>query len=177
MRTLIAYESMFGNTHVIAAEIASGFEASGSARLESVHNVTPALLEWADLFIVGGPTHAHGLTSAQSRQGAYDTAAKSDGSLTLDPDAEGPGLRDFFRDCMVVDGKLAAAFDTRYDASPLLTGRASRGIAKRLVDRGFRLAVEPESFLVDKHNGLLPGEDLRAMRWGIELSNALATSN
>jgi hypothetical protein len=126
--------------------------------------------------VLGGPTHAHGLTSSQSRQGAFDTAAKSNGALALDPDAEGPGLRDFFRDLPCVDGTLAAAFDTRYDASPLLTGRASRGIAKRLADHGFRLAIEPESFLVDKHNGLIPGEDTRAMRWGISLSNSLAPS-
>lgn len=176
MRTLIAYESMFGNTHVIASEIASGFEPAGSVRLESIHNVTPELLQWADLFVVGGPTHAHGLTSSQSRQGAYQQAAASDGELTMDPDAAGEGLRDWFKSCGRHDGKLAAAFDTRYDAAAILTGRASRGIARRLVDHGFRLACEPESFLVDKHNGLLPGEDLRAMRWGIDLSNSLAPS-
>jgi hypothetical protein len=177
MRTLIAYESMFGNTHVIAGEIASGFEVSGSARLESIHNVTTELLDWADLFIVGGPTHAHGLTSTQSRKGALEQAAASHGELSLDPDAEGEGLRDWFRECGRFEGKLAAAFDTRYDAAPILTGRASRGIARRLSDHGFTLVCEPESFLVDKYNGLIAGEDVRAMRWGIDLSNSLAISH
>ena len=63
----------------------------------AVQEATPAALAWADLVIVGGPTHAHGMTSAQSRKGARDAAEKPDSALTLDPDAAGPGLRDWFK--------------------------------------------------------------------------------
>jgi len=173
MRTLVAYESMFGNTHAIAAYIAEGLLALGEVEAVSIHEVTRERLAQCDLFVVGGPTHVHGLTSSQSRKGAADTAAKSDGSLLLDPDAEGPGLRDWFHDCPVVDGTLGAAFDTRYDANPLLTGRASRRIARRLGDLGFEVIAEPESFLVDKDNTLLMGERERARAWGAGLAHAL----
>jgi hypothetical protein len=60
----------------------------------------------------------------------------------------------------------AAAFDTRLDAAPLLTGRASKGIARLLHAAGFELAAEPESFLVDKDTLLLAGEEHRAEAWG-----------
>ena len=64
----------------------------------------------------------------------------------------------------------AAAFDTRIDAPAALTGRASKGIAKRLRRCGFSLVVEPESFLVDKHNRLVDGEEERARAWGAALA-------
>ncbi|MEZ5297611.1 MAG: hypothetical protein R2697_15455 [Ilumatobacteraceae bacterium] len=60
----------------------------------------------------------------------------------------------------------AAAFDTRADAPEILTGHASHGIAKRLRKHGFELVAEPESFLVDKQNHLVDGEDVRAAEWG-----------
>jgi hypothetical protein len=35
-----------------------------------------------------------------------------------------------------------------------------------LRQHGFELVVEPISFLVDRHDHLLPGEEERAERWG-----------
>ena len=70
----------------------------------------------------------------------------------------------------------AAAFDTRIDAPALVTGRASRGIEKRLVKLGYDLVADPESFLVDKQNNLLPGEADRAVRWATELAESLAAN-
>ena len=63
----------------------------------------------------------------------------------------------------------AAAFDTRLDAAPLLTGRASKSIAKMLRAAGFELAAAPESFLVDKDTHLIAGEEQRAQAWGAGL--------
>jgi hypothetical protein len=176
MRTLVVYESMYGNTHTVAEHIAAGLAGYGEVRVVPVEAADAEALAWADLLIVGGPTHAHSLSSKQSRQNAVDTAAKPDSGLHLDPDAEGPGLRDWFHDLASVSGHTSAAFDTRYDAAPVLTGRASRGIAKRLASRGYRAAVEPESFLVDKHNVLLPGEAERAEAWGATLADTLTPS-
>ena len=51
----------------------------------------------------------------------------------------------------------------------MLTGRASKGIARRLEDHGYELVVKAESFFVDKHNHLLPGEAERATAWGASL--------
>ena len=61
---------------------------------------------------------------------------------------------------------LGAAFDTRIDAPAAFTGRASKGIAKRLRDRSCSSVVAPESFLVTKHNELLADEQAHARAWG-----------
>lgn len=66
-------------------------------------------------------------------------------------------------------GGRAAAFDTRANMSPVLTGRASKGIAKQLRRHGFDLVAEPESFLVTKDTYLEPEETARARRWGRDL--------
>lgn len=176
MQALIVYESMYGNTHAIGAEIAAGLAPYGETKVVAVQEATPAALAWADLVVVGGPTHAHGMTSAQSRKGAREAAEKPDSALTLDPDAEGPGLRDWFKALGAAEGKRATAFDTRFDASVVLTGRASRGIARRLRDHGFQLVADPESFLVDKHNELVPGEAERARAWGAQVGTALSAA-
>jgi hypothetical protein len=176
MHALIVYESVYGNTHAVAAGIAAGLEPRSEAKLVPLHDATEDLLSWADVVIVGGPTHAHGLTSASSRKGARESANDPKSGLTLDPDAVGPGLRDWFRGLTRVQGKSAVAFDTRFDASALLTGRASHGIARRLRGRGFTLVTQPESFLVDKHNQLLAGETDRAALWGAHLADVLGAT-
>jgi hypothetical protein len=54
----------------------------------------------------------------------------------------------------------------------LLSGRASRGISDRLRHHGYRLVADPESFLVNKSNQLLPAEVERATAWGASLLEA-----
>lgn len=164
MRTVVVYESMFGNTHHVAEQIAAAAAGSGEVTLVPVAEATPEVLAGADLVFVGGPTHVHGLSRPTTRANAAQMAEKDD-DLHLDPDAEGPGVREWFDGLATVSGVKAAAFDTRADASAVLTGRASKGIAKRLRNHGFTLVAEPESFLVDKHNHLLEGEDKRALDW------------
>ncbi|HSP29293.1 MAG TPA: flavodoxin domain-containing protein [Ilumatobacteraceae bacterium] len=177
MRALVVYESMFGNTHAVAAHIAEGIQTVAEATVVTVHDATQEQIADADLVIVGGPTHVHGMSSERSRAGAADMAAQDD-DLELDPDAPGEGLRDWFRD--LADGagsdRLAAAFDTRVHASALITGQASNGIAKRLRAHGFTLVVDRESFFVDKSNHLEPGEDARAAEWGRNLALAAQTA-
>jgi hypothetical protein len=69
--------------------------------------------------------------------------------------------------------RSAAAFDTRIGIAPVFSGRASKGIAKKLRQHGFELVVEPESFLVDKENHLESGEEAHAHRWAEELASAM----
>jgi hypothetical protein len=173
MRALVVYESMFGNTHAVAQHIAEGIETSIDATVVAVHDVTSEQLASADLVVVGGPTHVHGMSSARTRAGAEDMAAKDD-DLELDPDAYGEGLREWFEDLAADVGahRRAAAFDTRVHGSTLLTGQASKGIAKRLRAHGFDLVADPESFFVDKTNHLEPGEIDRATAWGHEVAEA-----
>ena len=173
MRALVVYESMFGNTHVVADHIGEGLRSRCETTVLPVSEATPEQIAAADLLVVGGPTHVHGMTSTTSRRSAVEQAAKDD-DLELDPDAEGPGLRDWFDELPKRDGRRAAAFDTRIDAAAALTGRASKGISRRLRSHGFELVATPQSFLVDKHNHLLDGEAARATEWGTALATAVA---
>ncbi len=173
MRSVVVYESMFGNTHAIAEAVATGLRRTGEVVIVPVEQATKDVLEGADLLVVGGPTHAHGMSSAQSRKGAPDYVEKSHGDLTLEPGWDGMGLRDWFQE-LPGTPCAAAAFDTRADVAALLSGRASKGIASRLAKHGCRLVAEPESFLV-KDNHLLPHELDRAAEWGASLSAAFVT--
>ena len=174
MRALVIYESMYGNTRVVAGEIADGLRVGYEVTLVPVVEATAELVAGADLLVVGGPTHMHGLSSASSRRTAAKAAAKDGSELRLDPDASGPGLRDWLHDIGRLDG-LAAAFDTRINGVPAFTGRASRPIAKLLKRHGYRLVAAPESFLVSSQSTLLDGEVGRARRWGMTIGAASKT--
>jgi len=173
MRAVVVYESMYGNTHLVADAIGEGLGALGEVTVVSAHRADRELLAAADVVVVGGPTHAHGMTHASTRRAAADAAGKPDSDLDLDPDAEGPGLREWFADIGQVDGS-AAAFDTRMPGPPALTGRASKGIARKLRQHGATLVAEPESFLVTKDNHIEAEEGQRAVAWGEKLAAAVA---
>lgn len=174
MRAVVVYESMFGNTHTVANCIADGLRWRHDCQVVAVGDSPDDLVHVGDLVVVGGPTHIHGLSSATSRSSAAEMAIKDD-ALDLDPDAGGQGLRDWLSVLPNGCRRASAAFDTRADGSPAFTGRASKGIGRRLHRHGYRLLIEPESFLVDKHNHLLDGEERRAEEWGQELAAALVT--
>lgn len=174
MRALVVYESMYGNTHVVASNIANGLRAHYEVTLVPVAEATAQLVAGADLLVVGGPTHMRGLSSAMSRRMAAQAAAKSDSGLRLDPDAAGPGLRDWLNG-LTGGHALAAAFDTRIGDIPVFTGRASRVVARMLKRHGYRLVAAPESFLVSSHSTLLYGESSRARRWGMTVGAASKT--
>ncbi len=165
MRALVVYESMYGNTHAVATEIAAGLHATHEVTLVPVTRATREMVMAVDLIVVGGPTHMHGMSTVASRRTAAETARKDGSGMTLDPDADGPGLRGWLEQLRAVDVP-AASFDTRLSGLPAFTGRASRGIARVLIRKGCRLLLPPESFLVSKKNTLISGEASRACSWG-----------
>jgi hypothetical protein len=171
MRALVVYESMYGSTHVIADNIADGLRGDYEVTVVPVAKATPELVASADLVLAGAPTHLRGLSSAKSRQMAAQAAAKAGSGLRLDPDAGGPGMQDWLENLGHRDG-LAAAFDTRVNGIALLTGRASRPIARLLKRHGYRLVAAPEGFLVCSHGTLLDGEASWARRWGKTIAAA-----
>lgn len=173
MQALVVYESMFGNTHTVAERIALGL---GDARLVAVGDATAEIVARAELVVVGGPTHVHGMVSNRTQDEARQQADKPDSALMLDPDAEGPTLRDWFDALALPPGCRAAAFDTRLHGPALLTGRASRGIAKRLERHGATLIAAPESFFVERDEHLTAGEADRAQAWGVSLGRSLAAA-
>lgn len=170
MRALVVYESMFGNTHEVAESIGAGLREYGDVTVVPVAEASAEHLATADIVIVGGPTHAHTMSSARSREAAGEQAAKDPG-LELDVAADGPGVREWLAEIGRVDGVSAAAFDTRVDGPAVFTGRASKTILRHLERHGFAVVADPISFLVDRHNHLLPGEPERAASWGSQLAS------
>ena len=68
-----------------------------------------------------------------------------------------------------------AAFDTRAKKPVLLVGSAARGIARRMRERAYTPAVEPESFFVEGTPGPLEeGELERAQEWGRRLASEVS---
>lgn len=174
MRTVVVYESMFGNSHRVAEIVGHGLRPAGAVDVVPVSAATVDLVAGADLLVVGGPTHVHTMSSRKSRAGARDWAVEDAEKRhttprAMDPHWQDPGLRDWFARLPMSDGHLAAAFDTRLDARALLTGRASRLIARKLARHGYRLIASPESFLVDKDTALLDSEVERAQHWAVGL--------
>jgi flavodoxin-like protein len=169
VKIVVAYESMYGNTRQVAEAIAEGL---GKAEVVGVNDGESGVAGEADVLIAGGPTHMHGMATTMSRKGTGQ-AAEEEGT-ELEPGAvDGPGLRKWLAD-RNGDGKRAAAFDTRIDKSPMLTGAASRGIAKRLRKAGYELVADPESFFVEDSEGpLADGELERARAWGASLAEKL----
>jgi menaquinone-dependent protoporphyrinogen IX oxidase len=170
MKAVVVYESMYGNTHLVADAVADGLRGGGiEVAVVPVGDADAGRVADADLLVVGGPTHVHSLSRPSTRKAAVEAAEKPDSVLEVDPDAEGAGLRDWFDGLAPLTGD-AAAFDTRIDASAVLTGRASKGIAKRLRKHGATLVAEPESFLVTKESHLLDDESAHARAWGARLA-------
>ena len=96
MRALIVYESLYGNTHIIANSIAEGLrDKACDVTVVPVNRATAELVRETDLLVVGGPTHMHGMSSTSSRRMAVDAARKPGSGLTLEPVALGPGLREW----------------------------------------------------------------------------------
>lgn len=175
MRAVVVYESMYGNTHLIAEAIGAGLRTAFDVSVVSVSEISPAVLADADLVVVGGPTHAHGMSRAATRKGAVEAANKPASPLKVEPEALGPGLREWFGSLGPYSVK-AAAFDTRMHGPAALTGRASKGVTRSLRAHGFDVVAEPESFLVTKQDLLDPQETTRARAWGEKLAVGIAPS-
>ena len=175
MRALVVYESLFGSTRTVAEGIAEGLRSRQlDVQVCSVAEADIGRLLDADLLVVGGPTHVHGMSRPQSRTAAETTpekyAAQGQHLLAPVPDV---GVREWLDGLPHLHGQ-AAAFDTRADAPPLLTGRASPAIARRLRKAGCTVALPPESFVVTKETGLKAGEPARAFIWGQRLADVIA---
>ena len=175
MRAVIVYESMFGNTHAVADAVGRGLEPMLEVVVVSLAEAGRDRLGDADLLVVGGPTHFHGMSRPSSRKWAAGIAAKASNDLVLDRAAEGPGVRDWLTSLGHGDTKVAA-FDTRFNGLASFTGRASKAISRKLRKHGFEVVAKPESFLVDSKHHLEPGEEARAEEWGKRLAASVVSS-
>ena len=185
MEITVVFESMFGATHEVADAIAEGAsEARPDATVTCLRtsDADPERVARSDLVVVGGPTHMRGMSSGMTRKMAVSMERKKeqeDGGHVghgLEPDATGPGLRDWFhRLPKAPKGTPAAAFDTRGEGT--MMGGAAKGIAHRLERHGYEVIVEPEGFLIEGEDQLLrDGERTRARAWAAALVRTTAGS-
>ena len=140
MKVLVVYDSVHGNTEIIAKAIAGAVE--GDVNLVRAVDVSPATLQGVDLIIAGAPTHG-GQATPEMQQ--FLAGLKEDD----------------------VRGKKAASFDTRLSAKWVtIFGYAAGRIGKKLKDMGAELLVNPEPFFVTATKGpLKDGEEARAIAW------------
>jgi hypothetical protein len=164
MRSLVVFESMFGDTETIARAIAEGLSRTMQVDVVDV-TAAPRVGEDVDLLVVGGPTHAFGMSRANTRQDAV-----RQGGRTAAADR---GMREWLDELKPADTVRAAVFDTKINKR-FIPGSAARSAGAVLRRRGIRLVAAPESFRVTGTAGpLVPGEEDRARGWGRTLAAQL----
>jgi flavodoxin len=156
MKSLVVYDSSYGNTEEIADAI--GKALGEGTRVLAANQAQDADLAQLDLLVVGCPT-----------QGGRPTAP-----ITQLIDRLPSGSLQQTR---------VAAFDTRFEASRQglglrllmkVIGCAAPRIADRLRSKGGSLATPPEGFIVQEKEGpLKEGELERAYAWGQRLSSGV----
>jgi hypothetical protein len=175
MKVVVIYQSTFGNTHVIAEAIAVALHEGNEVIVVPVSRAERNLLASASLILVGGLAHVHGMSRLSTREGAVRMAGRLGNQVTLDADAQGTGLREWFASVCELR-RTAAAFDTRLEGLVAFARQASHAISRQLRSHGFVVIARPQSFLVTGSNQLRPGEEDRARRWGEQLGGKLAAA-
>ncbi len=155
MKTLLVYDSVYGNTEKIAQIIGNVLRAQNETQVLRIGDFKSTDWKNVNLLIVGSPTQ-------QFR--ATPTIKKFLGSLRKGE----------------LNGIQVGAFDTRLGMEDLpsrilppfvkIFGYAARPIADGLVKKGGKLVVPPEGFYVKGTEGpLLEGEVERAMDWAKQI--------
>ena len=157
-QVLVIYDSMYGNTGMIAKAMADALAEGASVETMRIGDVSPQALGSADLVIVGSPT-----------QGFRPTKPVMDWLKRVGAS----GLR----------GTRVAAFDTRIVLSKIKSGGlrwminaggyAAPRIARDLTKAGGTLVLSPEGFFVEDTEGpLKAGELERAAGWARSVMHA-----
>jgi flavodoxin len=153
MKSLVVYDSKFGNTKKVAEAIADGLRGHGPVRLLGLDKLPPQNLGTVDLLFIGGPTQAHAM-SARMRQFVDTLEARP------------------------ATGMVTATFDTRLRMPAVISGSAAKTIAKKLRHAGARMFAPPESFFVSRGiPELEAGETERAAKWATGIADRLALSH
>lgn len=163
MQALVVYESMFGNTEIIARAIARGIGRHANVTVADVRTLPDAA--GMDLVVVGGPTHVMGMSRPSTRQDAERQGQTRPGGVDV-------GMREWLARSTALSGTPAAAFDTKVDKP--FAGSAARKAYRHLRRLGCRMVVPAENFRVTGTPGpLAAGEEERAERWGETIVTAL----
>jgi flavodoxin I len=142
MKTLVVYDSIYGNTETIAQAI--GGAIPGEVQVLRVGQVNAGDLETVDLLIIGSPTH--GALPTLAIQGLIEKI--------------GPPAREAAR-VATFDTRLTWIFLERWG------GFAAPKMAATLKEKGWALAGTPGGFFVRglKKGPLKRGEADRAAAW------------
>jgi flavodoxin len=146
MNTLVTYDSVYGNTEIVARAIAAALP--GEVEVQRVTQVQVGVLGTIDLLVLGSPTH-----------GAMPTEATQALVNKIGPPRH--------------EGARVATFDTRL-TWPFLErwgGFAAPKMAEALEGKGWTIAGEPGGFFVRglKKGPLKKGEVERASAWAKSL--------
>ncbi len=148
MKTLIVYDSVYGNTEKIAKAI--GGAITGEIKVLRVGEIDTSELEKIDLLIVGSPTHAGRPTKP---------------------------IQNFLNEAPApaVKGTRVAAFDTRISSRlASIFGNAAGRISRSLKRKGGSLMASPEGFFVEGTEGpLKEGEVDRAAGWAKKIVESI----
>src|SRR5205085_1582385 len=118
MRAVVVYESMFGNTRTIAEAVADGLSGYLPVDVVEVGTAPEVIPGDVGLLVVGGPTHAFGLSRPDTRRTALGQAGRD-----LAPART--GLREWLAGLrFTLTGTAVATFDTRI-SRPRLPGSAA----------------------------------------------------
>ena len=173
MRALVVYESMFGNTRNVALAIAEGLGTRIPVETVEVGAAPTVLPADVAMLVVGGPTHAHGLSTPRSRA---EAARRMDRPLV----STSRGLREWLASLRPGDGLVVAAFDTRMKGPELFTGSAATSATVLLRRSRVRRVEAPRSFVLEGPTGPLvdrvPKAQLDAAQaWGADLASRVGT--
>lgn len=168
-RALVVYESLFDNTHLVAAAIVRGLRRGGfEAHAVPVTSLAATVPVDVDLLVVGAPTHAFSLSRPTTREDAVRQGADR-AAITV-------GLREWVRRSARPERfgtDRAVAFDTRAAKVRRLPASGAATASRMLRHRGFHMLRKPVGFLVEGTRGpLRDGEVARAERWGRMLAAA-----
>lgn len=167
MKALVIYESMFGNTEAVARAIAAGLRETFDVTVADVSTMPRAF--GMDLLVVGGPTHAFGMSRPSTREQAAQQG-------TVPPPVVDIGIREYLDCAPRLTGMPAAAFDTKMD-KPFLPGSAAHRAQRQLRRLGCRIVLPARSFLVtDTAGPLKEHEESSARQWGTALAAAAAAA-
>jgi hypothetical protein len=162
MKTIVVYESLWGNTAAVARAIAEGIGPDAQAL--STAEATGQAIAGADLIVVGAPVHAFSLPNARSRENARA------GKAPTPPDLSHPPLREWL-DALPKGQGRSAAFETRL-SFPI--GHATPKIERGLRRAGYHPVAKAQHYVVKGGQGpLRDGELERARQWGAELAQAM----
>jgi hypothetical protein len=166
VKSVVIYESMFGDNQQVARAIAAGLvEVGVEAEAIEVSIAPTTIAADIDLLVVGAPNHAWGLPRQATRE---DAAMKTNEPLV----SEGVGVREWLDGAVLASGVAISAYDTRssHPKAVVMFDHASTSIEKGLMKLGGVSAAPAEHFyVVDKTGPLEPGEEDRARVWGLML--------